>query len=121
MRSNIFVTLNFLANRSLRISRIIMMKILLAVLFSALFLQTNGKQLLAKTEFHLAPTGQGNGAVRLNRNGNTDLSNTNGVVEVYYNSRWGPVCIKDSSYNHIGDVVCHQLGFTGGSSGSTSK
>ena len=98
-----------------------MVKIFLAVLFSALFLQINGKQLLAENEFHLVPTGQGNGAVRLNRNGNTDLSNTNGVVEVYYNSHWGPVCIKDSSYSHIGDVVCHQLGFTGGSSGSTSR
>ncbi|XP_019861760.1 PREDICTED: neurotrypsin-like [Amphimedon queenslandica] len=64
--------------------------------------------------------GQGNGAVRLNNYGNTDVTNTRGVVEVYFNSRWGPICIKDSSYNHIGDVVCHQLGFNGGSSGSVS-
>ncbi|XP_011409640.1 PREDICTED: neurotrypsin-like [Amphimedon queenslandica] len=64
--------------------------------------------------------GQGNGAVRLNNYGNTDATNTRGVVEVYYNSRWGTICITDSSYNHIGDVVCHQLGFNGGSSGSVS-
>ena len=69
---------------------------------------------------YLALVGQGNGAVRLNNYGNTDVSNTRGVAEVYYNSRWGPICIKDSSYNHIGDVVCHQLGFNRGSSGSVS-
>ena len=60
----------------------------------------------------------GNGAVRLNYNGNVDLSNTQGVVEVYYHSNWGTICHFGSYDNNILDVVCHQLGYAGGSSGS---
>ena len=60
--------------------------------------------------------GQGNGAVRLNYNGNVDPSNTQGVVEVYYSNNWGHIC--DSSSGNIPDVVCHQLGYSGGYSSS---
>lgn len=61
--------------------------------------------------FHIA---QGNGALRLNNNGNTDPSNSYGVAEVYYNGVWGPICNQDSHYS-IYDVVCHQMGYTAGS------
>ena len=58
-------------------------------------------------------TAQGNGAVRLNNNGNVDPSNTEGLVEVYINGQWGHVC--SNSYGvYVGDVVCHQLGCSGG-------
>ena len=64
------------------------------------------------------PVAQGNGAVRLNDNGNVDPSNTEGVVEVYYNGEWGSIC-GSYSVDNIPDVVCHQLGYTGGYSGSS--
>ena len=59
-------------------------------------------------------TAQGNGAVRLNNNGNVDPSNTEGVVEVYVSSlgQWGHVC--DDSIIGVGEVVCHQLGYSSG-------
>ncbi|XP_019862112.1 PREDICTED: neurotrypsin-like [Amphimedon queenslandica] len=67
--------------------------------------------------------GQANGVVRLNFNGIVDPSNTEGVIEVYYNNRWGSICYTSESsifYAYVPDVVCHQLGYTGGNSGSNS-
>lgn len=66
----------------------------------------------------IIPSGQGNGAVRLNLNGNSDPANTQGVVEVYYSGAWGPICDLDGSFGNIPSVVCQQLGYTGGYSGS---
>ncbi|XP_019856204.1 PREDICTED: neurotrypsin-like [Amphimedon queenslandica] len=67
--------------------------------------------------------GQANGVVRLNLNGSVDPSNTEGVIEVYYNNRWGSICYLDvfsMFYMYVPDVVCHQLGYTGGNIGSNS-
>ena len=58
-------------------------------------------------------TAQGNGAVRLNNNGSVDSSNTEGVVEVYINGQWGHVCSDGFDFG-VGEVVCHQLGYSDG-------
>uniref|UniRef100_A0A1X7UDN2 SRCR domain-containing protein n=1 Tax=Amphimedon queenslandica TaxID=400682 RepID=A0A1X7UDN2_AMPQE len=73
--------------------------------------------------FFSAVNGQGNGAVRLNVNGESLPTYTQGVVEVYYNSEWGTICDLDAygSFGSIPSVVCQQLGYTGGYSGSTSS
>ena len=88
-------------------------------LFAAVLLSFNSVngQYYATISVYIV-VGQGKGAVRLNYNRNVDPSNTQGVVEVYYNNRWGPICNFGSSDNNIPDVVCHQLGYTGGYSGS---
>ena len=57
-------------------------------------------------------TAQGNGAVRLNNHGNVDPGNTEGLVEVYINSQWVHVCSDGGSNYVVGDVVCHQLGYS---------
>ena len=59
--------------------------------------------------------GNGNGVVRLYRNGYTSSSNYYGIVQILYNGQWGNIC-DDTYYNQYeADVICHQLGYTGAS------
>lgn len=48
--------------------------------------------------------------------GDTSTKNREGVVEIYYNGGWKSICYDDNDDGHIPDVVCHQLGYTGGDS-----
>ena len=57
-----------------------------------------------------------NGALILSRNGYSSSSKYYGIVRVYYNNGWGNIC-DDYSYSSTeGNVICHQLGYTGASS-----
>ena len=56
------------------------------------------------------------GTTCLYRNGNTLSSYYYGIVQIYINEQWGNIC-DDTYYNQYeGDVICHQLGYTGASS-----
>ena len=56
------------------------------------------------------------GTIVLYRNGVSSSSFYYGIVQLYYNSRWGNIC-DDSYYSSSeADVICHQLGYTGASS-----
>ena len=61
---------------------------------------------------------EGNGVVRLFRNGSYSTSYYHGIVEIWYNGEWGNIC-DDMQYDkNEADVICHQLGYTGASSHS---
>ena len=63
----------------------------------------------------------GNGVVRLYRNGVTSSSYYYGIVQIWYNGQWGNIC-DDFYYNQYeADVICHQLGYTGASSYSRAE
>ena len=62
----------------------------------------------------LAPNG--NGVVRLYRNGVTSSSYYYGIVQIWYNGQWGNICDDDDYDQYEADVICHQLGYTGASS-----
>ena len=64
-----------------------------------------------------SPTdGPSNGVIVLNRNGVSSPSYYYGIVQIYYNSRWGNIC-DDRHYDYSeANVICHQLGYTGASS-----
>ena len=64
-----------------------------------------------------SPTdGPSNGVIVLNRNGVSSPSYYYGIVQIYYNSRWGNIC-DDYRYDYSeANVICHQLGYTGASS-----
>ena len=65
---------------------------------------------------NLSEVPDGNGVVRLYRNGVTSSSYYYGIVQIYFNEQWGNIC-DDSRYNQYeADVICHQLGYTGASS-----
>uniref|UniRef100_A0A1X7TU93 SRCR domain-containing protein n=1 Tax=Amphimedon queenslandica TaxID=400682 RepID=A0A1X7TU93_AMPQE len=56
------------------------------------------------------------GTIVLYRNGVSSSSYYYGIVQLYYNSRWGNIC-DDVYYSSAeADVICHQLGYTGASS-----
>ena len=58
----------------------------------------------------------GNGPIRLYRNGVTSSSYYYGIVQIYINNDWGNIC-DDVYYSSTeADVICHQLGYTGASS-----
>ena len=62
----------------------------------------------------LAPNG--NGVVRLYRNGVTSSFYYYGIVQIWYNGQWGNIC-DDTEYDQYeADVICHQLGYIGASS-----
>ena len=64
-----------------------------------------------------SPTdGSSNGVIVLSRNGVSSPSYYYGIVQIYYNSRWGNIC-DDHHYDYSeANVICHQLGYTGASS-----
>ena len=59
--------------------------------------------------------GQGNGALRLFRNGETRIEYSSGRVHIYLNNGWGNICDDSSFGDTEADVICHQLGYTGAS------
>ena len=59
------------------------------------------------------------GAIRLVRNGTS--SYTSGVVQVWLNGQWGNICYDDAFDYDEADVVCHQLGWSGASSYTSSQ
>ena len=65
--------------------------------------------------------GQGNGAVELYRNGETSYKFSSGVVRVHYNGQWGNICYDPRWTQSESDVLCHQLGWSGGSAHNSSK
>ena len=44
----------------------------------------------------------------------------NGIVQVYYSNQWGNIC-RQSFGSVAADVVCHQLGYTGGTSSTAGN
>ena len=46
---------------------------------------------------------------------------SSGIVQIYYRTFWGNIC--DDSYfsSDEAEVICHQLGYTGASSFSTTS
>ena len=64
----------------------------------------------------LSRSGQGNGAVRLYRNGDTSISYTSGIVEVYIDGYWGNICYDTIFGNDEATVICQQLSYSGASS-----
>ena len=64
--------------------------------------------------------GQGNGAVRLFKNGYSSISFFSGIVQVYYNGQWGNICFSPGFALSEATVVCHQLGFVTASGYSSS-
>ena len=52
--------------------------------------------------------------MRLYNHGDTSIENREGIVEIFHNGQWKFICDKDADYGNIPDVVCHQLGYTGG-------
>lgn len=59
---------------------------------------------------------QGRGSVQLYNNGNIDPRE--GTVQVFFNDQWGTICGTGSLNSDIATVVCHQLGYSGGSPSS---
>ena len=76
-------------------------------------------QLTTRILILLGPNGDG--AIRLVRNGFTSPDYTSGVVQVWWNGQWGNIC-DDSSFGFDeADVICHHLGWSGASSYTTSQ
>ena len=63
----------------------------------------------------------GSGAIRLVRNSITSPDYTSGVVQVWWNGQWGNICNDDLFNYDEADVVCHQLGWSGASSYTSSQ
>ena len=63
----------------------------------------------------------GDGAIRLVRNGATSPYYTSGVVQVWRNETWGNICDDGSFGYNEADVICHQLGWSGASTYTTSQ
>ena len=63
----------------------------------------------------------GSGAIRLVRDGATSPYYTSGVVQVWWNGYWGNICEDASFGNDEADVICHQLGWSGASSYTSSQ
>ena len=72
--------------------------------------------------FISGPTGT-NGAIRLARGAGiaTSLDYTSGVVQVWWNGQWGNICYDTSFGYNEADVICHQLGWSGASSYTSSQ
>ena len=71
---------------------------------------------------HVGPNSVG--AIRLLNSGNTSLYNTAGRVQVWYDGEWGNICDRNTYFasgSNEGDVICHQLGWSGSSSYSTGR
>ena len=58
----------------------------------------------------------GNGPIRLYRNGVTSSSYYYGIVQIYINNDWGNICDDIYYRSTEAHVICHQLGYTGASS-----
>ncbi|XP_019859785.1 PREDICTED: neurotrypsin-like [Amphimedon queenslandica] len=56
------------------------------------------------------------GTIVLYRNEVSSSSYYYGIVQLYYNSRWGNICDDNYYSSSEADVICHQLGYTGASS-----
>ena len=61
-----------------------------------------------------------NGAIRLVRNGTTSPDYTSGIVQVWLNGQWGNICDDSFGYDEA-HVICHQLGWSGASSYTSSQ
>ena len=61
------------------------------------------------------------GAIRLVRDGTTSPDYTSGVVQVWWNEQWGNICNDGSIGSDEADVICHQLGWSGASSYTSSQ
>ena len=63
-----------------------------------------------------------NGAIRLVRYGTTSPYYTSGVVQVWLDGRqWGNICYGYSFGYNEADVICHQLGWSGATSYTSSQ
>ncbi|XP_019856385.1 PREDICTED: deleted in malignant brain tumors 1 protein-like isoform X3 [Amphimedon queenslandica] len=64
----------------------------------------------------IASSSPSTGTIIFYRNGVSSPSYYYGIVQLYYNSRWGNIC-DDYYYGSAeANVICHQLGYTGASS-----
>ena len=61
------------------------------------------------------------GAIRLVRYGTTSPYYTSGVVQVWWNRQWGNICYDSSFGYNEANVICHQLGWSGASSYTSSQ
>ena len=52
------------------------------------------------------------GTIRLVQNGQASSSYTFGIIQLHLNNEWGNICADYFGMNE-GDVICHQLGFSG--------
>uniref|UniRef100_A0A1X7SNX0 SRCR domain-containing protein n=1 Tax=Amphimedon queenslandica TaxID=400682 RepID=A0A1X7SNX0_AMPQE len=43
-------------------------------------------------------------------------NNRDGDVQIYHDGGWNYICYDDGTNDDFADVVCHQLGYTGGES-----
>ena len=74
-----------------------------------------------KCYLHAYSGPSGSGAIRLVRDGATSPYYTSGVVQVWWNGYWGNIC-EDASFGYDeADVICHQLGWSGASSYTSSQ
>ena len=63
----------------------------------------------------------GSGAIRLVRGSTTSPDYTSGVVQVWWNGQWGSICYGYSFDYDEANVICHQLGWSGASSYTSSQ
>ena len=56
------------------------------------------------------------GSIILSRNGVVSNEFNSGRVVIRYGSQWGNICRYASFTLTAGDVICHQLGYSGASS-----
>ena len=78
-----------------------------------------GTLLLSKTIFIVWYTALRNGDLRLARFSSTSSTYSSGRLEIFINGQWGTVCDDFFSSTDAG-VACRQMGFSGGSTTSTS-
>ena len=74
---------------------------------------------LTKTIFIVWSTAVRNGDLRLARFSSTSSSYSSGRLEIYINGQWGTVC-DDFFGSTDASVACQQMGFSSGSTTSTS-